>query len=373
MGVLAYRRLPIEVESPEERGGEPLECNLTESSVRDLRLAELAGDLSDLGDLALAYVDHRGHPELRAALARLSGPGVGAADVLVTPGAAAALFLVSTALLERGAHAIVAKPNYATNLETPLALGADVTPLELRFEESWRLEPARVAARLRPSTRLVSLTAPQNPTGATMTRADLEAVVAHVEASAARLLVDETYREMVEDRPLPAAASLSTRAISISSLSKTYGLPGLRIGWLVTRDPRLYETLLAAKEQIFICGSALDEALATRAFARHDELLARCRAVRARHLAQVEAWIARTPEVEWVRPAGGVVAFPRLVEGIDPEIFYAALAARRTAVGPGHWFDLDRRFFRLGFGWPETAELERGLANLSAAIAEARR
>ena len=227
--------MPIEVESPEELGYDAIANNLSESSFRDMRLADYEID-GDVSQVLLQYGDHRGLPRLRELVAA-DGDGLAPDDVIVTAGAAAALFAIATALLGEGGHAVIAGPNYATNLETPRALGADVDLLELRFEDGWALDPERLESLLRPETRLVSLTYPHNPTGAMIDRDQLEHVVAIVEAHGqARLLVDETYRELSYSDPLPMAASLSERALSVSSMSKTYGLPGLRMGWVACRE-----------------------------------------------------------------------------------------------------------------------------------------
>src|SRR5207247_7833258 len=110
---------------------------------------------------------------------------------------ASALFIIATSLLEPRTHALICAPNYSTNLETPRAIGADVETLELRFEDGWRLDVESLASRLRPETRLVSITYPHNPTGCMLARSDLDALVALVESHpTARLLVDETYREL---------------------------------------------------------------------------------------------------------------------------------------------------------------------------------
>ena len=119
----------------------------------------------------LQYGDHLGLPALRELVAA-DGAGVTPDDVLVTPGAVAALFIIHTTLLEAGSHAIVARPNYATNVETPRTVGADVEYLDLTFEDGWAVDPDRIAAMLRPETRLVSLTTPHNPTGATLSPRD---------------------------------------------------------------------------------------------------------------------------------------------------------------------------------------------------------
>ncbi len=371
LGAMRYRRMPIEIESPEQLGYDTITNNLSESSVADRRLVDLDLDV-DLGDLLLCYGDHLGHPGLREQIVA-GAVGLGPDDVLVTPGAAAALFCVSSSQLGPGDHAIVLRTNYATNIETPRAIGADIDFIDLAFEDGWALDLDRLAALLRPETKLVSLTYPHNPTGAMLTVQELEAVVDMVDRSNAVLLLDETYRDLTHDAALPMAASMSERAISVSSLSKAYGVPGLRTGWLFCRQPALRETLLAAKEQIFICGATLDEAIGAALLGSRDRILSPIREHARQHREVVARWIADEPVVEWVPPAGGVVCFPRIRPEVpfDADEFHRCLLADHgTYVGPGHWFDADERHLRIGYGWPTTAELRAGLAGVSAALRE---
>jgi aspartate/methionine/tyrosine aminotransferase len=368
---MRYRRTPIEIESPEQLGYSTIRNNLAESSFSDMCLADY-GVNADLGRVLLPYGDHFGAERLRQLIVGDDG-SLSPDQVLVTAGAASALFIIATSLLGPNAHALVCTPNYATNLETPRAIGADLETIELRFEDGWRLDLDDLASRLRPETRLVSITYPHNPTGSTITRAELDALVALVESHpTARLLVDETYRELAYGDPLPPAASLSPRVLGVSSMSKTYGLPGLRIGWLTCRDEQLMETFLAAKEQIFICGAVLEEELAARVLDRRATVLPLVQGKTQRHLALVRDWLDGHELFEWVEPAAGVVGFPRIRPQIEVDIdaFYRALLDEHgTYVGPGRWFDQDPRFFRLGFAWPTQDELERGLEGLDLAAA----
>jgi aspartate/methionine/tyrosine aminotransferase len=176
--------------------------------------------------------------------------------------------------------------------------------------------------------------------------------------------------------PTPLAASLSPRCISVASLSKSYGLPGIRIGWIITRDHQLQETFLAAKEQFFICNSIVDEAIAAQALAQKERLLPPVLRRNRQAFEEVEAWMGDQQDLEWVEPAGGVVCFPRIKSGsrVQVDDFYRILNGEYgTFVGPGHWFEMERRSMRIGYGWPKAAELTEGLENIMHALEEAKR
>jgi aspartate/methionine/tyrosine aminotransferase len=376
--------MPIEIESPEQLGYDTITNNLSESSVADRRLSDLGLDLAGAGrsgaaaldDLLLCYGDHLGDPVLREAVAA-GGEGLRADDVLVTPGAASALFATSTSLLDAGDHAVVVRTNYATNLETPRAIGADLDVVDLTFDDGWRLDVDRVAKLVRSGeTRLISVTCPHNPTGTMLDLDTLHALVELAESSGAVLLVDETYRDLTHGPLLPMAATLSPRAVSVSSMSKAYGLPGLRVGWAVCRDAQLAETLLAAKEQMVICGATIDEAIAGRVLSERDRILPPILDEVRTRLGIVRDWLAGQDTFEWIEPAGGVVGLVRFSPGFDVDTgrFYDVLLAEHgTYVGPGHWFEVDDRHFRLGFGWPTDRELRAGLTALSSSANTARR
>jgi aspartate/methionine/tyrosine aminotransferase len=159
--------------------------------------------------------------------------------------------------------------------------------------------------------------------------------------------------------------------ISVSSLSKAFGAPGLRLGWLVTSDPALQELFLAAKEQISICGSVVHEWIAEQILVRRRQLLAATLAEMRSRLQLVSHWISGEPLLEWVPPTGGVICLPRMV-GTPPggtAAFYRRLLSEHgTYVGPGHWFELPDSYFRLGYGWPSRPELEAGLGGISKAL-----
>ena len=367
---MKYRRMPIEIDSPEQMGYGNIRFNLAESSLSDQRFHDLELDLSGV---VFAYGDHLGKPELRELIA--IDAGVEPNHVMITVGAVSALFIIHTVLLQPGDHMVVVHPNYATNIETPRAIGANVDFLRLSFETGWRVNINELERLIRPETKLVSLTTPHNPTGVMLPESDLRAIIKIVEARGCKLLIDETYREMGFSAPPPVAASLSDRVISVSSMSKSYGLPGIRLGWLICRDAALNEQFLAAKEQIFISTSLVDEEIAYQALRQKPVFLGRLLAHLKTNFEITRDWMDAQNQsgqsgFEWVEPTGGSVGFPRIKPGlnVDTDEFHKALNDGGTFVGPGHWFECDRRYFRLGFGWPTSEELRGGLEGLTRAL-----
>jgi aspartate/methionine/tyrosine aminotransferase len=375
---MQYRRMPIEIESPEQMGYETIRNNLSESSYTDTFFRDI-DVTAGLNDLLLCYGSHAGHEGLRELI--IQDTTLDKEDVLLTIGAAGALFIIATVLLEPGDELVVVRPNYATNIETPKAIGARIKYIDLRFEENFSLDFKVLETAITEKTKYVSVTYPHNPTGAVLTEDELRRLIALAEAKGARLLVDETYRDMVfgqplsvAAKPLPLAAEYSSRVISVSSLSKTYGLPGLRTGWIVCRDQGLMDSVLAAKEQIHICGPSLDEEVAFRYLQQKELYFPRIRADIRQKFGIVKSWMQQQNDFEWVEPKGGAVCFPRLrhPEQGDIDTFYRILLQEYgTYAGPGHWFDMPRHYLRIGFGWPSTASLEEGLMALTKSWAAA--
>lgn len=365
---MRYIRMPIEAESPEEFGYDRIRNNLSESSIKDKTLRELGIVLEDL---TLFYGDHRGFAPLRKEIA-LQGEGLTADDILVTAGAAGGLFTVATALLGKGDHLIVMRPNYATNIETPKAIGADISFVDLEPEDKYGLDAGRIAAAVRPGTKLISVTVPHNPTGTMISLEMMQAIIAIAEQAGCYVLFDETYRDLTFGEPLPVGASLSPRAISISSMSKAFGVPGIRIGWVITKDRRLAGLLLAAKEQIGICGSVIDEAIAYEVIKKRPQVISENKECIRRRLGIVRDWVQSEPLIQWVEPSGGVVCFPHIaLSDTQTDAFYKRLLEEyKTYVAPGHWFERPKQYWRLGFGWPSENELRDGLAAISRAARE---
>lgn len=361
--------MPIEIESPEEKGYSTIKYNLAESSVRDITLDSLNVDLSGI---LLFYGEHKGMYKLRQAIIEESKV-LTPEDVIVTAGAAMALFITSTTLLSAKDHLVVIRPNYGTNIETPRAIGCTISIVDLSFEQGYEIDVAAVAAAIQPNTRLISITNPHNPTGRVYSDETLSALIALAEEHGCHLLVDETYRDLNFQTALkPYAAALSDKVISVSSVSKSFGAPGIRTGWVITRDQKLLHDLLAAREQITLCNSIVDETIALHLLTHKKKLVSAHHKYVRRNFAYLKEWIGRQPYLEWVEPQAGVVCFPRLRAEykVDVEALYDKLYNEYgTVVGPGHWFEKERTYMRIGYGYPLHEELKTGLDNLEKCIA----
>ena len=222
-----------------------IDYDIGESAVKTLAIEDI--DI-DLEKVLLRYGYHTGHPSLRSVIAE-HYPGLSADHIIVTTGASEANFVVVSALVKPGDHVVVEHPNYPSLYEVPRSLGCEVSLFTLKFENGFRPDLDTLEKMITPKTKLVSLTHPNNPTGSMISEEDLRKVIEMVEAHDTYLLFDETYRHMAPDESLlPPAASLSPHAISITSMSKCYGLPGIRTGWLATRNPFILDSAVAIRE-----------------------------------------------------------------------------------------------------------------------------
>jgi aspartate/methionine/tyrosine aminotransferase len=366
---MQYRRMPIEIESPEEMGYGNIKYNLAESSMRDISMADVNVDLSNL---VLFYGEHKGIVKLREVIiedSKVLTPD----DVLVTSGAANALFVVATTLLSTTEHLVVIRPNYGTNLETPRMLQCPMTIVDLQFENNFDIDIDAVANAIQPNTRLISITNPHNPSGKLYSNETIQALIALAEKHNCYLLVDETYRDLNFETELqPYVAELSDKVISVSSVSKSYGAPGIRIGWIVCRNQKLMHNFLAAKEQVCLCNSVVDEEIAWALIRDKQQIIGKHHQIIRENFDVMKTWFAAQPYLEWVQPKAGVVCFPRLKAQykVDAEKFYDTLYNNHgTIVGPGHWFEQDKMYMRIGFGWPTLAELKQGLQNIEQTFA----
>ncbi len=311
----------------------PLSSSYPESLTLD-ELLDIAGPgpREAHGRLAFDYAPIRGEPVLREAVAATYA-AVRAHDVMVFAGADEAIVAAMQAILEPGDHAVVVTPCYQSLGEVPASICA-TSGVPLDPERGWALDPDRVRAAIRPNTKLLVVNGPHNPTGTVLSGAVFAAIVGLCRARGMWLLSDEAYR-LTEHDPadrLPAAADVYERALSMGVMSKSYGLPGLRVGWIACRDPGLVARLERARQYLTIAGSPHNELLAAAALRHGGVLLERNALIAKGNLAALRATLARRPDLfAWAEPQAGVLAFPRFLgrEGADA---FAARLVRETGI-----------------------------------------
>jgi len=316
-------------------GGAP-RYDLAESIGPDMRLAELldASGQASLGEIPLCYGTAEGDPRLRKMIADLHG--VGPHDVVVTVGGMHALFLIAFILCDRGDEAVTTSPLFPLARNALDIVGAKVRTVMLSFDRGYQPDLADLRGQLSKKTKLVSLASPQNPSGVALPAQTLREILAAMDniCPEAFLLVDETYREAAygNDPVAATAVALSPKVISIASLSKCHGAPGLRLGWAITRDHALREQVVRGKFNTVISCSGVDEALALEVFEQREPIIAERRQRLAEGRARTADWVLENHHmVEWVQPDAGALCCVRLKPVVFDDVavsrFYDALAS----------------------------------------------
>lgn len=320
-------------------------------SVREL-LALEGGSPEGLLDVWLGYTESQGAPQLReriAAIYERQHPE----NVLVHAGAQEPIFAFMNVALSPGDHVVVQVPCYQSHYAIAHAAGADVTPWQSDLAGEGAPDPEALARAIRPSTRAIVITTPNNPTGYVFDRARLDATIEIARRHGLWLFADEVYRGSERDPAdrVPAVCDLYERGVSLGAMAKVYGLAGLRIGWIATQDAGLYEKIAAFKDYLTICNPSPSEYLATLALRHHAPLLERVRGITTANLDLLDAYFARNNERwEWRRPRAGTTAFPRYAGGSTAAL--CAQLAERAGVllVPSAIFDAGDERVRLGYG-----------------------
>jgi aspartate/methionine/tyrosine aminotransferase len=300
----------------------------------------------------LGYTESTGGPELRRAISAIYD-SIEPDNVLVHTGAEEAIYLFMHAMLEPGDHIIVHWPCYQSLAAVARSIGCEVSLWKAREENGWNPGIEALEALLRPNTKAIIVNTPHNPTGFLMPRAEFEAVSAIAREAGALLFSDEVYREL-EYEPgtrLPAACDLGEHAVSLGVMSKTYGLAGLRIGWIATQNHDIYDRMAALKDYTTICNSAPSEFLAALALRHRGQLAGRNLDIIQRNLGVIEDLFARHPDqFRWVAPRAGSMGFPRYIGG-SVDAFCDTLVRRAgVLLLPGSIYDDHGNHFRLGLG-----------------------
>ena len=299
----------------------------------------------------LGYTESVGAPSLRQEIARIYTT-VRPEQVLVHSGAEEAIFLFMHAALQPGDHVIVHWPCYQSLFEVAKSAGAEVTFWEARESNGWALDLDELKRMLKSNTRAVMVNTPHNPTGYLMPQADFIELNRRMQEHGHLLFSDEVYRGL-EYNPanrLSSACDINPLAVSLGVMSKTYGLAGLRIGWIATRNADIYNRMAVLKDYTTICNSAPSEFLSELALRHRAALAARNLQIIQSNLALLDDFFARQADYfAWVRPKAGPIAFPRLLKG-DVETFCDELVHESgVLLLPGSMYDHPGNHLRIGF------------------------
>jgi aspartate/methionine/tyrosine aminotransferase len=343
---------------------------MTASDIESMSIAQLLEMASveqkaTLDDLWLGYTETLGSPALREEIAHTYDE-INAKDILCFAGAEEGLYTAMKVLLDKEDHAIVVVPNYQASETIPME-SCEVTGVALRPEDGWQLDIDEIRNSLRPNTKLISINFPHNPTGVILERNRLDDLVNLCRERGLYLFSDEVYRLIERDSSLrlPQVADIYEKGLSLNVMSKAYGLPGLRIGWIATKDHKLLERMERFKHYLSICNSAPSEFLATIALKARDRILERNRALVDHNAQLLDAFFTEFSELfSWKRPDGGCVGYP-LYKGLEGADAFCEDLLKNSGVlllppkvyrSPLAESPIDR--FRIGFG---RKNMEEGL------------
>lgn len=350
--------------------------HMTASDAQSVTIGELmnmAGLSADaLGDLHLGYTETWGAPELREAIAA-TYDRINPENILCFAGAEEGVYTAMRVLLEPSDHAIVVTPNYQAAETVPLDI-CEVTGVPLNPADNWQLDLDALRTAIRPNTKLVSVCFPNNPTGAIPSHADFTELVSICRAHDLYLFSDEVYRllELDDQKRVNQAADVYEKGLSLNVMSKAYGLPGLRIGWIASQDTEVLLRLERYKHYLSICNSAPSERLATIALSVREELVTRVRSLMRENVHKLETFFSIYPDLfDWQRPDGGCIAYPRFTGRGGVESFCEALIEEAgvlllpASIYRSELLETPADRFRVGFG---RANMDEGLAAFGAFV-----
>ena len=345
--------------------------HLCASDMQSMTLSDLlamadAADRSAWDRLYLGYTETWGSPTLRETIAS-TYDSIASDQVLSFVGAQEGIFAAMHALLGPDDHAITIIPNYQSVESVPLSI-CDTTGIPLDPDNNWELDLDRIRDAIRPNTRVICINFPHNPTGKVIGRQALDSIIAMARPHGIYIFSDEVYR-LLERRPeirLPQVADLYERGLSLGVMSKAYGLPGIRLGWVACKDVELLRMLERLKHYTSICSPAPSEFLAQIALKSREQILARNRALIADNLLILEAFFDEHAHLfEWYLPDGGCIGYPRYLGPEGVEAFTKDLVEQTgVLLLPGSVYKSDLGAtptdrFRVGYG---RANMEQGLA-----------
>jgi aspartate/methionine/tyrosine aminotransferase len=323
--------------------------------------------MNDFAGRRLTYGDIEGNPKFLEGVCSLYET-VRPEHVIPTHGAAGANYLVLTTLVSPGDHVVSIMPTYQQLYSIPEMCGATVDILHLEKDDHYHVDAEKLAALVTDDTKVICINNPDNPTGALLSREELETIVGIAREHDAWLMCDEVYRLLVQDDDgfTTSPVDLYDKAVVTSSMSKVWSLAGIRLGWCITKSERLRHELLSHRDYDLISCGMFDEAVAAFALAHAEKILERSRRIVRQNLAALMEWVDSEPHLSVVRPEAGTTALVYYDYDVDSYEFCTRMIQTTGAlVTPGDAFE-EPRSMRIGYAYSDNVDdLKRGLAAIS--------
>ena len=341
----------------------PIRYNLASSTGPTWTFGELlalGGDefRAKMQSMAVGYVPTEGTPELRRQIGRLHG--VDPDWVIVTTGGSEALSLLMCSASGPGGSALLPSPGYPATEAIAQAHGLEVRKYMLEARHGFRQDKSAILSAVDSSTRLVLVNSPHNPTGSVMPSGELRELAGALHDRSIPLVADEVFHRLYFGKDEPSAAT-APGAVVVGDMSKCLSLPGLRVGWIVDSDPERRERLIEVRDHVSISGSPLMEAFAALSLEEHPRFLGRLASVASANLASLERFIRSfSSSLQWVKPAGGTLAFPWSPSQGDCTPLCKAWAEAGVLTAPGSAYGMPAHI-RVGYGLADPADFNRAL------------
>jgi len=339
--------------------------HMTASDMGSMDLQELLAMATDedkkaYENLWLGYTETWGALDVREHIAQTYDT-LNAENVVCLAGAGEGIYIAMRVLLEKDDHAIIVLPNYQSAETIPLEI-CEVSGVGLSYEDNWRLDIDEVEKAIKPNTKLISINFPHNPTGTIISHDDLDALIKLCRKYNLYLFSDEVFRgiELNDDDMIPQIADIYEKGLSLNVLSKSYGLPGLRIGWIASQDKEVLQKIERYKHYLSICNSGPSERLAIIALKNADKIHKRNKEILRTNVLELEKLFNDfSPLFDWKRPKGGCIAFPKYIGPDGVEAFCRSLIEESSvlllpsSIYKSEVKETPKDHFRIGYGRKE--------------------
>ena len=321
-------------------------------SVNELLTLE-KDSLKDLKEVRLGYTESLGNPLLREEISKLYSD-IKPEEIIVFSGAQEGIFVFMNVLLKKGDHVIVQYPAYQSLYEIANAIGCKVTKWIMRDENNWELDLKFLESNIENSTKCIVVNFPHNPTGYLISKENYDKIIKLAKENDIYILSDEVYKFLEYNKAdrLPSACDLYEKGISINVMSKAFGLAGLRIGWIATKNKALFKKIASFKNYTTICNSALSEFFSILALRNKDKIINRNLDIINKNLNLLDNFFNKYKNIfYWVKPIASSIAFPRLIIDTNVEAFcFDLIKEKGVLLMPGTNYDYGDHHFRIGFG-----------------------